>query len=325
MRSVSIIICCYNSASRIQETLKHIALQKIPENIECEVVVVNNASSDNTKQIAELSWAEFKNKQIDFIIVDQPIPGLANARIKGMETASGNIFLFCDDDNYLFKDYIEKGIAIFAQDNSIAIIGGHPLPLLEFYPGQWIEQVYSAMAIGPRAEVSCYIDWVYGAGMFVKKELFLELKKRNISFYLTGREKSKQTSGEDAELCIFARLLNYKVYYADELNLKHYMQKHRLNKMFFIKGNLFNIKPSIYLTIFSNMVKYNKSKILLTYFTWVAQFLYAFPRILIGKYKFHNFMMSFHLIQKILWLPFSFNAIHSMEVQIKKSITDARK
>lgn len=50
---VSIVICCYNSASRLPETLQHIAEQEVAANISWEVIVVDNASTDNTQEIAK--------------------------------------------------------------------------------------------------------------------------------------------------------------------------------------------------------------------------------------------------------------------------------
>ena len=56
MKGISIIICCYNSAKRLHETLKHLALQQVSDTIHWEVILVNNNSTDATTQIALEIW-----------------------------------------------------------------------------------------------------------------------------------------------------------------------------------------------------------------------------------------------------------------------------
>ena len=62
---VSVIVCCYNSAQRLQETIKHLAQQQVPALINWEVIIVNNASTDATYEIAlkEMNGL-FANKRI---------------------------------------------------------------------------------------------------------------------------------------------------------------------------------------------------------------------------------------------------------------------
>src|SRR5688572_10602380 len=97
---ISVIICCYNSSSRLPETLKHLANQSVPGKINWELIVVNNASTDNTASVAETEWAKY-NLEIPLHVVDQPVPGQSAARDKGYEVASHEYLLYVDDDNWL--------------------------------------------------------------------------------------------------------------------------------------------------------------------------------------------------------------------------------
>ncbi len=56
MIGVSVIICCYNSSSRIIPTLQNLVKQRVPNHIPWEVIVVNNASTDNTGEVAKETW-----------------------------------------------------------------------------------------------------------------------------------------------------------------------------------------------------------------------------------------------------------------------------
>jgi len=120
---ISVIICCYNSASRIGITLKHIALQKARPNILWEVVVVDNNSIDDTQGVARQEWMQY-NIPVSFKIVSEPKPGLIYARQKGVTAAIYDLLLFCDDDNWLAEDYIANAFEIMATHKNVAVLGG---------------------------------------------------------------------------------------------------------------------------------------------------------------------------------------------------------
>lgn len=299
-KGISVIICCYNSVSRIGETLSCIAQQKMQKDLKCEVLLIDNASKDHTAQVAEESWREVGVSGIDFKVMHQPIPGLSYAREMGMMASSYDTILFCDDDNQLLSNYIQLGIDTLDRMPEVMILGGLPLPKLEIYPGKWIEQVYSAMAIGPRAAASGNVDWVYGAGMFVRKKIYTELTKKEIKFFLSDRVGKNQSSGGDAELCVLTKLLNHEIYYNDELQLYHYMQKHRLKKKFFMSSIYQKTFAGYYLFLLERR-SFKKAK-------WVffknnlGQLIYSLPRIVIGRFKFYNLLSIAYSFMSIVWL-----------------------
>jgi glycosyltransferase involved in cell wall biosynthesis len=70
---VSVIICCYNSAALLPQTLEHLANQQTAGEISWEIIIVNNNSTDNTAEIAENIWQGL-NRPIPFRVVHQPEP-----------------------------------------------------------------------------------------------------------------------------------------------------------------------------------------------------------------------------------------------------------
>src|SRR4051812_3506356 len=102
---VSIIICCYNSSHRLPQTLKYLAHQQLADDIAWEIIVINNASEDDTKEVAIKEWNSYSSK-IVLRVIDEPVPGLNNARKRGVEEAKYDIIIFCDDDNWLDKNFI---------------------------------------------------------------------------------------------------------------------------------------------------------------------------------------------------------------------------
>jgi glycosyltransferase involved in cell wall biosynthesis len=320
MNGISVIVCCYNSAARIAETLKYLARQKINSSVPWEVIVVNNASSDSTRAIAATSWKENDGHQ-NFQIVEQPIPGLASARQKGVEVSRYDFIIFCDDDNHFEPNYVEEAFHLMIHRDEVGIAGGWVKPKLPFYPGKWIEPNYAALAIGKRAEQNGYIDWVFGAGMVFRKKILEDLKIRKIGLLLSDRKGKSQSSGGDAEMCQLARFLGYKVYFTPNLVLHHKIDGERLTKKSFIKSNLQNLSPTVYLYILENLIQ-NKNKslrrlVLSLLRKRIIRILNAFPRLVLGRNSFLNFMEIYVGSVLVSWI-----LLHQSE--IKKSFVDIK-
>ena len=59
LNGISVVVFCYNSEKRIEETLKHIALQKFTRKIEWELIVIDNNSTDGTVSVTDKIWKTF--------------------------------------------------------------------------------------------------------------------------------------------------------------------------------------------------------------------------------------------------------------------------
>ncbi|MFZ4402312.1 MAG: glycosyltransferase family 2 protein, partial [Bacteroidales bacterium] len=123
LRGVSIIVCCYNSAFRLPETLRHLAMQEVASDIPWEVIVVNNASTDDTSVVATKEWGKHLCNTA-FKVIDQPIQGLSAARKMGVEQAIYKYIIFCDDDNWLAPNYVQLAFEIMNDDPEIGVLGG---------------------------------------------------------------------------------------------------------------------------------------------------------------------------------------------------------
>src|SRR6185437_8424396 len=103
---ISVIICCYNSATRLPETLKHLAAQHCPE-LNWELLIIDNASSDATSAEAPALWMQF-GSTVPMRVIPEPTAGLSHARNKGVAEARHELILFCDDDNHFAPDYLHR-------------------------------------------------------------------------------------------------------------------------------------------------------------------------------------------------------------------------
>jgi glycosyltransferase involved in cell wall biosynthesis len=232
MKGISIIVCCYNSALRLPETIKHIAGQLVNSDIKWEVIIVNNASTDNTSIVATKEWSKYSCK-VDFKIVDQPIPGLSSARSKGIEVSNFEYLLFCDDDNWLDKNYVIIAYETMESHPDAGIIGGQSEGFFEIEKPFWFDVFSQSYVVEKPFLKSCYLpkerEYIAGAGMIIRKSMLRLLNEMNFSPILTGRIGKSLMSGEDYELCLIAKYLGYRIFYEEKLDFVHFMSEERLN------------------------------------------------------------------------------------------------
>jgi glucosyl-dolichyl phosphate glucuronosyltransferase len=102
--SISIVICTHNNAAGLRQTLAALKRCKIPSGCDIEVLVVDNASSDDTA--AAVRNAGLRKIAVQYLY--EPQKGLSHARNAGLERARGDAILFTDDDVIVAEDWIEK-------------------------------------------------------------------------------------------------------------------------------------------------------------------------------------------------------------------------
>jgi glycosyltransferase involved in cell wall biosynthesis len=198
--NISIIICCYNSATRIGPTLEHLAKQELG-GLGCEVILVNNNCTDDTIRVAQSIWKEV-GAPFSLNVIDEKEPGLSYARKAGVLAAQGEIVIFCDDDNWLDYKYCKIVSQLFSS-KEIGIIGGLGEPVYEEAPESWFlsNNLVTGMATGRQSQANGKVlkNYVYGAGMAIRRSIFILIQ--NIGFLLDDRKGSKLLSGGDVELC----------------------------------------------------------------------------------------------------------------------------
>ena len=173
---ISIVICCYNSGQIIGKTLGYLSDQEISTGFTIEVILVDNASSDNTLEVAEKSWTTLpasQNPSFTFRIVSEPRPGLSYARFKGSKEATYPYILFCDDDNFLATDYCATAYEIMYSDPVIGACGGCGKPVYEGEMPEWFKSLQISYAWGPQSDKEGYTKsyTLYGAGLVIRRSI----------------------------------------------------------------------------------------------------------------------------------------------------------
>jgi glucosyl-dolichyl phosphate glucuronosyltransferase len=140
--SLSIIICTCNRAASLRQTLCAIGKVRIPQGCKAEVIVVDNASTDDTADVVRST--AFSNMTVLYLF--EPHTGKSNALNSGLAMASGEILLFTDDDVVPSEDWIEQMLLCFDTTQCDAAVGKVKLaPQLERPWMKSLERIYLAV------------------------------------------------------------------------------------------------------------------------------------------------------------------------------------
>ena len=115
-KMVSVIIPMYNVADYIEQCLTSILTQTY-SNI--ELILIDDGSTDDTLNIAEIITKDSNNTKI-YSIINQ---GPAYARNLGIEASKGEYIMFVDSDDYLSEEAIETLLKIITENNCLLALG----------------------------------------------------------------------------------------------------------------------------------------------------------------------------------------------------------
>ncbi len=228
MVSVSVIVCTYNRAESLRDTLKSLMAQRV-ENVEYEVIVVDNNSKDQTKDVVTTF-----NGKVRYLFEYKQ--GLSYARNTGIKEAKGDVIAFTDDDVIVDSGWVEAIWKCFHETAALAV-GGKIERLWHCERPDWLTEELTGPLIvqdlGPvRKKWDQKNRHMIGANMAFNRALF---EKYGFFKEELGRRGDELIGGEDREL--FRRLFeaNIPIFYEPKAVVHHKIEKERLTKEYMRK------------------------------------------------------------------------------------------
>jgi glycosyltransferase involved in cell wall biosynthesis len=91
----TVIVCTYNRCDTLAKTLESLAASTIPDSVEWEIAVIDNNSSDRTRQVVEDFSRRFPGR---FRYAFEPRQGKSFALNRGIRETQADVLAFTDDD-----------------------------------------------------------------------------------------------------------------------------------------------------------------------------------------------------------------------------------
>ncbi|MCX6813214.1 MAG: glycosyltransferase family A protein [Candidatus Azambacteria bacterium] len=180
---LSFVIPAYNEEDLIGKCLDSILIQAANRPDDIEIIVVNNASTDRTREIAE-SFPRV-------IVVDESKKGITHARHAGFLASSGDLIAYIDADTMLTPDWIDKVLKAFlGNPNLVALSGPHIFYDLSRAFNFWVRLFYAVAFISYLLNRFVFRvgSMLQGGNFVVKRSALEKIGGYNSKFDFYGEE-----------------------------------------------------------------------------------------------------------------------------------------
>lgn len=232
----TVVIPTYNSERRLPELLERLKNQIDTDNINWEIIVIDNNSSDNTTQVIK-SYQENWTSPYPLKYFFEPKQGAAYARKKGVTEAQGQLIGFLDDDNYPIANWVAVAYNFAQKYPQAGAYGSQIHPDWEVEPPEDFHKIAPFLAIIERGNLPLLYEpqkklLPPSAGLVVRRQVWLE----NVpdQMILTGRITGNMLTGEDLEMLSYIQKAGWEIWYNPEMEIYHKIPKNRLQKEYLI-------------------------------------------------------------------------------------------
>lgn len=226
---VSIIIVSYNTKDLLKRCLSSIF--NLTKGVSFEVIVVDNASSDDSVEYVKDQRSKIKNL---FLIENSKNLGFGRANNQGAKIAKGHYIFIFNSDAYLKGNALPGLVSFMDKNPKIGVLGplilnpdGSIQQTVGFFPD--LPQVFYWMSFLddlPTGDIlkpyhvdhdrfyksERAVDWVTGAAMFIRSEA---IEKSG------GFDENIFLYGEDMELCYRIKGAGYKIKFSPVASVIH--------------------------------------------------------------------------------------------------------
>lgn len=225
--TLSIIICSYNRASYISDALTSLYGQSSGLD-DFEVIIVDNNSTDNTKEV----YAQWRhtNTNGQFTFISETKQGASFARNTGAAIAKGEWVCFMDDDAVATTDYVKNIIKHIQDQPFIVGFGGRIIP--KYIPAEpkWMSYYVSSLVGNfDYAPTACAFEngkYPLESNMIVKKSVYDQIGGFNVN--LPGVVGTLRIGGEGKELFYKIIALGHTIYYDPSICVHHVVEVKKL-------------------------------------------------------------------------------------------------
>jgi glycosyltransferase involved in cell wall biosynthesis len=250
---ITVIVCTYNRCQVLAEALESIAASVMPSDVEWEVLVVDNNSSDRTHEVIERFRNQYSGR---FRYLLEPRQGLSFARNAGVFDSRGDVVAFTDDDVIVEPTWLSS-LTITLQSDKWAGVGGRVVPRWDRRPPRWLspsgcllQGPFVALDLGP--DQLPMLQAPVGANMAFRKEVFGKYGGFRTDL---GRSAENLLSREDSEFGDRLLAAGEHFLYEPSAVVYHPVPDERLNKKYLLSWSFGDGYSSFVMS--GNSLQYN--------------------------------------------------------------------
>jgi len=208
------------------------ALAQANEGVNYEVIVVDNNSTDRTRQVIEELMPQ---RQGWLRYVFEGEQGLSHARNTGIAQAKAPVIAFTDDDVTVARDWVRQIKKSLDKHSEVDYIGGKVIPQWPTTPPSWLtSDHWSPLALTDHGNKPFYINlktprWMVGANLAVRRIAF-----KQVGFFAPEVQRVKDNIGssEDADFQVRLWKTGRQGMYVPEMTVEARVQSERLTKAY---------------------------------------------------------------------------------------------
>ncbi|MCB0197494.1 MAG: glycosyltransferase family 2 protein, partial [Anaerolineae bacterium] len=235
--TIDIVICTYNNANLLDQTLTSLVQQQQCKAERWSVVVIDNNSTDHTHEIVQKHIAVGSIPSLRLVRESQQ--GLSYARRRAVLETTGDFLAFVDDDCLLAPDWIQQVFSFCHEHPNAGAVGGKVQLLWEKTPDNNLRRFAGYLAEQHRGDKSQILPlsgptYLVGAGLVVRRSA-LEASGWLDKMILKDRAGKSLTAGGDSEIVLRIRNAGYELWYNPAMQLEHYIPQHRISVDYFCR------------------------------------------------------------------------------------------
>ncbi len=219
MTTVSVIICTCNRADDLRQTLDAIGRLAIPAGYQCDLTVVDNASTDATADMVR----SFTLGNMPLCYLLEPRRGKGYAYNAGIAATSGDILLFTDDDVRPPKDWLSGMCGPLVSGEADAVAGG--LKLAPSLHRPWMTPTHVGWLASTECLASDAVIPLIGANMAFSRRVLEQVPRFDIEL-----GPGAKGHADDTLYSYQLEKAEYRVVMALDTAAEHHLQKARLTR-----------------------------------------------------------------------------------------------
>jgi glucosyl-dolichyl phosphate glucuronosyltransferase len=230
---ICVVLCTYNRCESLASALESVAASRLHASISWEVLVVDNNSSDKTREVAQDYISQYPGR---FRYLFEPSQGKSNALNSAIQKSDAPILAFMDDDVEVEPDWLQHLTCALA-DPSFGGSGGRIIPQQGFELPAWLDDS-SPYALAPIAMFDLGLDPCelkeppFGTNMAFRREVF----SRHGAFRRDlGPRPGSEIRSEDTEFGMRLLRSGERLWYEPAAVVHHAVPHHRVKQAYFLK------------------------------------------------------------------------------------------